>query len=149
MSGMLLCLKFAAGVSGIIYKKKAQCFVANAYGIGGQTVDNRNLLAISIKHSKYRWKFGMPCWLWGHRTKDDERRCFGGYTQYPHHAEVYSLKEWQESGYGDICKADAPVHMEIEFCKKWKKYDSVLVPIDEYIDYCKCACLPLDKPKEG
>lgn len=112
-------------------------------------VDNRNLIAISIKHSEYRWKFGMPCWLWGHRTKDDERRCFSGYTQYPHHAEVYSLKEWQESGYGDICKTDAPVHMEIEFCKKWKKYDSVLVPIDEYIDYCKCACLPLDKPKEG
>lgn len=112
-------------------------------------MDNRNLLAISIKHSEYRWKFGMPCWLWGHRTKDDERRCFGGYTQYPHHAEVYSLKEWQESGYGDICKVDAPVHMEIGFCKKWKKYDSVLVPIDEYIDYCKCACLPLDKPKEG
>lgn len=68
-------------------------------------MDNRNLLAISIKHSKYRWKFGMPCWLWGHRTKDDERRCFGGYTQYPHHAEAYSLKEWQESGYGDICHA--------------------------------------------
>lgn len=35
VSGMLLCLKFTAGVSGIIYKKKAQCFVANAYGIGG------------------------------------------------------------------------------------------------------------------
>lgn len=40
------------------------------------------------------------------------------------------------------------LHMEVGFCKKWKKYDSVLVPIDEYIDYCKCACLPLDKPKE-
>ena len=32
---ILLCLKFAAGVSGIIYKKKAQCFVANAHGTGG------------------------------------------------------------------------------------------------------------------
>ena len=41
MRGMLLCLKFAAGVSGIIYKKKAQCFVANAHGTGGQTVDEK------------------------------------------------------------------------------------------------------------
>ena len=35
VSGILLCLKFAASVSGIIYKKKAQCFVANAHGTGG------------------------------------------------------------------------------------------------------------------
>lgn len=33
----------------------------------------RNLLAVSIKHTEYRWKFGMPCVLWGQRTKDDEK----------------------------------------------------------------------------
>lgn len=111
-------------------------------------MDERNLVAVSIKHTIYRWKFGMPCWLWGHRTEDGEKRSFGGYTQYPHHAEVYSLKEWQESNYSsDIIKIDKPVHMEIEFCKRWKKYDTVLVPIDEYIEYCKCACLALDKPE--
>ncbi len=111
----------------------------------------RNLVAVSIKHTEWRWKFGMPCWLWGHRTKDEEERSWGGYTQYPNHAEVYSLEEWQKSGYGagDICKVDEPVHMEIGFCKKWKKYDTVLVPLDEYIKYCEFACLPLDRPKEG
>lgn len=109
----------------------------------------RNLVAISIKHTEWRWKFGMPCWLWGRRTKDEEERSFGGYTQYPNNAEVYSLEEWQKSGYGagDICKVDEPVHMEIGFCKKWKKYDTVLVPLDEYIGYCKCASLPLDLPE--
>ena len=113
-------------------------------------MSERNLVAISIKHTEWRWKFGMPCWLWGHRTKDEEKRSFGGYTQYPNHAEVYSLEEWQKSGYGrDIIKMDEPVHMEIGFCKKWKKYDTVLVPLDEYIGYCKCAGLPLDRPKEG
>lgn len=117
-------------------------------GTGGITMAERNLVAISIKHTEYRWKFGMPCVLWGHRTKDDEERSFGGYTIYPNNAEIYSLKEWQESEYGagDVCKVDTPVHMEINFCKKWKKYDTVLVPIDEYIGYCKCACLALDKP---
>ena len=105
----------------------------------------RNLLTVSIKHTEYRWKFGMPCVLWGQRTKDDEKRSFGGYTQYANNAEVYSLKEWQKSGYGNICKVDEPVHMEINFCKKWKNYDTVLVPLDEYINYCKCANLPLDR----
>ena len=112
--------------------------------------NERNLVAVSIKHTIYGWKFGMPCWLWGHRTKDDEKRSFGGYTQYPHHAEVYSLKEWQESGYNNCewMKVDEPVKMEINFCKKWKKYDTVLVPYEQYEAYCKVASLPLDRPKE-
>ena len=110
----------------------------------------RNLVAVSIKHTEWKWKFGMPCVLWGQRTKDEEKRSFGGYTQYPNRAEVYSIEEWQKSGYGhgDICKVDEPVHMEIGFCKKWKKYDTVLVPFDEYINYCKCASLPLDMPEK-
>ena len=105
----------------------------------------RNLLAVSIKHTEYRWKFGMPCVLWGLRTGDDEKRSFSGYTQYANNAEIYSLEEWQKSGYVDICKVDEPVHMEIKFCKKCKNYDTVLVPLDEYINYCKCANLPLDR----
>lgn len=35
-------------------------------------MSERNLVAVSIKHTEYRWKFGKPCILWGHRTKDDE-----------------------------------------------------------------------------
>lgn len=110
----------------------------------------RNLVAVSIKHTEYRWKFGMPCVLWGHRTQDHEKRSFGGYTVFPNEAEVYSLKEWQESGYGwgNICKVDEPVHMEVNFCKKYKKYDTVLVPLDECIKYYEVAGLPLDRPKE-
>lgn len=112
-------------------------------------MDERNLVAVSIKHTIYGWKFGMPCWLWGSRTKDEEKRSFGGYTQYPNNAEVYSLEEWQESGYGagDVCKVDEPVQMCIGFCKKYKKYDTVLVPLNQYVKYCECACLPLDKPQ--
>lgn len=110
----------------------------------------RNLVAVRVKHTEYRWKFGMPCVLWGHRTKDDEKRSFGGYTQYPNNAEVYSLKDWAQSGYAndEWMKIDEPVHMCIDFCKKYKKYDTVLVPLDEYIGYCKMACLPLDRPQE-
>ena len=63
-------------------------------------MDERNLVAVSIKHTIHGWKFGMPCWLWGSRTNDEEKRSFSVYTEYPNNAEVYSLKEWQESGYG-------------------------------------------------
>ncbi len=110
-------------------------------------MDERNLVAVSIKHSEWKWKFGMPLCLWGKRTKDEEKRSFGGYTQYPEIAELYSLKEWQESGYGagDICKVDEPVHMEIGFCKKWKNYDTVLVPYVEIVSYHKMANLPLTR----
>lgn len=110
----------------------------------------RNLIAVSIKHSEYRWKFGMPLCLWGHRTKDDEKRSFGGYTQYPNNAEAYSMEDWEKIGYknGDVMKLDEPVHLEIKFCKKWHKYDTVLVPLDEIIGYYKMSCLALDRPGE-
>ena len=112
-------------------------------------MSERNLVAVSIKHTEYRWKFGMPMWLWGHRTKDDGKRSFSGYTQYPNNAEVYSLEDWAKSGYNNCewMKLDEPVHLSVDFCKKYKQYDTVLVPLDEYIGYCKCACLPLDRPE--
>ena len=34
---------------------------------------------------------------------------------------------------------DEPVKMELNFCRKWKNYDTVLVNYDDYITYCK-AC---------
>lgn len=113
-------------------------------------MNERNLVAVSIKHTMHGWKFGMPCWLWGHRTKDDEKRSFGGYTQYPNNAEVYSLEDWAKSGYNN-CEwmlVDRSVCMCVDFCKKYKQYDTVLVPLELYIAYCKCACLALDRPKE-
>lgn len=114
-------------------------------------MNKRKFVAVSIKHTIYGWKFGMPCVLWGHRTKDDEKRSFGGYTTYPNNAEVYSLEDWAKSNYcnSEIMKVDEPVKMCIDFCKKYKQYDTVLVPLEQYIGYCKYADLPLDKPVEG
>ena len=112
-------------------------------------MSERNLVAVSIKHTINGWKFGMPCYLWGRkRTKDDEERCFSGYTQFPNAAEVYSLADWQNSGYWqDWMKLDEPVTMCINFCKMYKQYDTVLVPLEQYIKYCESASLPLDRPK--
>ena len=105
----------------------------------------RNLLAVSIKHTAYRWKFGMPCVLWGHRTKDDEKRSYGGYTLFPEKAELYTMEEFQNKYKdGNLYKFDAPVKLEINFCKKWKKYDTVFVRYEDYIIYCKAASLSLD-----
>lgn len=113
-------------------------------------MSERNLVAVSIKHTEYKWKFGMPCVLWGHRTKDDEKRSFGGYTQFPNNAEVYSLEDWANSAYAhsDIMKIDEPVQMCIDFCKKYKKFDTVLVSLEQYIKYCESAGLLLDRPEE-
>ena len=87
--------------------------------------------------------------LWGYkRTKDDEKRCYADYTVYPNKAEIYSLQDWANSSYknSNWMKIDEPVHMCVNFCKKYKQYDTVLVPTEEYIGYCKMACLPLDVP---
>lgn len=112
-------------------------------------MNERKYVAVSIKHSAYKWRYGAPMCLWGHRTKDDEERSFGGYTMYPNSAELYSLKDWHESGYpADNIKYDEPVHIGSDFCKRWKNYDTVLVPLDEYITYCKCNYLALDRPKD-
>ena len=105
----------------------------------------RNLIAISIKHTEYRWKFGMPCVLWGHRTQENERRSFRGYTIFPERAELYALGDFEAAGYGNcVMKLDEPVKMEMNLCKKWKKYDTVLVRYEDYILYSKAASLSLD-----
>lgn len=110
-------------------------------------MNERKYLAISIKHTEHGWKFGKPCVLWGYkRTADDEKRCFADYTQFPNKAELYSLQDWRNSGYGSIIKMDEPVHMEVNLCKTWKHYDTVLIAEEEYIGYCKMARLPLDRP---
>lgn len=110
----------------------------------------RRFLAVSIKHSEYKWKYGMPLTLWGwHRTEDNEPRCYVDYTRFPNNAELYSIAEFV-GRYGEnrAFKYDEPVHIAPGLCKKYRKYDTVFVDVDEYIRYCKAACLGLDRPKE-
>lgn len=103
----------------------------------------RKYVAISIKHTQYKWKFGMPCWLWGyHQTEDDEPRCFSGYTEYLDKAERYSVEDW-EGHYSPTIVRREPVSLSADFCKKWKEYDSVLVEAEQYEQYCKLAGIPL------
>ena len=110
----------------------------------------RKYVAISIKHTEHRWKFGMPMVLWGrNRTEDNEDRCFSGYTNYFNDAELYALGDFKKHGYclGDI-KDDEAVRLCIGFCKKYKEYDTVLVEAEQYEAYCKAACLPVHREKE-
>lgn len=111
----------------------------------------RKYVAVSIKHSEYKWKFGMPLVLWGyHITKDDDKRCFGGYTTYLDHAERYCLGDFARNGYTpDVVKDDEPVPLEINFCKKWKKYDTVLVDAERYYHYCVGGDIAMHPPVEA
>ena len=114
------------------------------------SMNERNLVAISIKHSNYyinqgKWKFGMPCVLWGERrTADDEKRTYSGYTIYLDNAELYSLEDWANSSYSGCnwMKIDAPVKMSPDLMKKYRGCDTVLMLIDDYRKYCEMACLP-------
>ena len=115
-----------------------------------EPTSDRNLVAISIKHTVHHWVFGKPCCLWGNRrTKDEEKRCFGGYTLYPDEAELYSLADWAKDAKCPWLKVDAPVKLTIDLCKKYKNFDTVLVTLDDYIAYCQFAGLPLTRPNNG
>lgn len=109
----------------------------------------RKYIAISIKHTRYKWKFGMPCTLWGyHITDDDEPRSFGGYTCYLDYAERYAIGEFQEHGYPEDIVKVQPVPMTIDLCKRWKNYDTVLVEVEDYRNYCKMSYLATHSNEE-
>ena len=118
------------------------------YGTGKQ----RAYFAVSIKHSAHKWRFGMPLMLWGYKhTEDDEARCFGGYTLDPDCAEWYALGDFELHGYtADVVKS-APVKLELDFCRKYKAFDTVLVPAKDIYDYWRlCGFLPAtDEKTEG
>lgn len=108
----------------------------------------RKYVAISIKHTAYKWKFGMPCFLWGyHQTEDDQPRCFSGYTFYLSRAERYAIGEHAEHGYDDDIVKPEPVKLTPDFCKRWKAYDTVLVDAEEYSAYCKLSGVDTEAPE--
>lgn len=102
-------------------------------------INERKYIAISIKHSIYESKRLGGCMvLWGgYRTKDDEARCFSGYTANPQKCEIYSLADFQNSYGNGYIKCDEPVKMTLDICKRYKKFDTVVVAQDEYLNYFK------------
>ncbi len=108
-------------------------------------MSDRKYVAISIKHTEYKWRFGQPCTLWGYkRTKDDEERCFGGYTEVLDDAELYTLDDMSYHGYDDtICRKE-PVKMCRDLCKKYKRYDTVLMLESDYRAYCEISGICTD-----
>lgn len=112
-------------------------------------INDRKYVAISIKHTEYKWKYGMPCTLWGWgRTKDDERRNFSGYTMYLDNAELYNATELVEKYGSDIIKPE-PVPMSFDLCKRWKEYDTVLVLEDDYRRYCHSNYIATEPPRRA
>lgn len=87
---------------------------------------SRKYIAISIKHSTYD-KSVIPV-MWGYkRTKDDEKRCFSGYTTNLEKCELYSLEDFQKTYGNSYIKCDEPVKMCFDYKKRYKNYDTVLV----------------------
>ena len=116
------------------------------YGTGKQ----RAYFAVSIKHSAHKWRFGMPLMLWGYKhTEDDETRCFCGYTLDPDCAEWYALGDFELHGYAADVVKSAPVKLELDFCRKYKAFDTVLVPAKDIYDYWRlCGLLHATEDEE-
>lgn len=111
--------------------------------------EGRKYIAVSVKHTEYKWRFGKLCVLWGYKqTDDDSPRCFSDYTEYLDKAERYALGDFKKHGYDDMIKDDEPVPMSVDFCKKWKNYDTVLVDAEQYYHYCMLAGIPVS-PSEN
>ena len=110
----------------------------------------RAYFAVSIKHSAHKWKFGEPLTLWGYkRTADGEARCFGGYTLNPDCAELYAPGDFEGHGYtADVVKPD-PVKLGQDFCRKYRDFDTVLVPAKDIYDYWRlCGLLHATEDEE-
>jgi hypothetical protein len=95
----------------------------------------RRYIAISIKHSK--GINGLV--LWGTRTKDDEKRCFSGYSDFVRNTgkkcELYSLEEFRKAYGNGVCKTDEPVKLTKNLLTKYRNYDTVLVDETEYMRF--------------
>ena len=115
----------------------------------------RNLVAISIKHTVgdrpngNKWKFGCPFVLWGRRTNDNDERSFSGYTYFLNEAELYALSDWDGKYQVPWMKLDAPVKLGMNICKKYNKFDTVLVLLSDIEKYYDVAGLNVDRPKEA
>lgn len=107
-------------------------------------INERKYIAISIKHSMggqlknpSEPKDGKYT-LWGkRRTADNEERCFGGYTDDIDKCELYSLNDFLKQYGNSFIKCDEPVPINIHLCRKYKKFDTVLIDIEEYKQYLK------------
>jgi len=97
-------------------------------------INERKYIAISIKHSICDKSRRLTLWGWK-RTKDEESRCFSDYTRDINKCELYSLKDFQSKYGNSYIKCDESVKMCFELCKKYKKYDTVLVGLEDYQEY--------------
>ena len=105
--------------------------------------DERKYVAVSIKHSEYKWKFGDSLVLWGwHQTEDNEERCFSAYTTFLSKAERYAVGDFRKHGYGSEIYDENPVKICVDFCKKYRKFDTVLVDAEKYRQYCELCEIP-------
>lgn len=109
---------------------------------------SRDYVAISIKHTAYKWSYGKPCVLWGwKRTSDTDERCFSGYTEYLEKAEIYSLNDFSEHGYPEESIPTFAASITPKMIKTYEKFDTVLVPVKEYFEYCKFFDIPMSPNK--
>lgn len=98
-------------------------------------MEERKYVAVSIKHShSYE-----DLWLWGNRTKDHEKRCFAGYSNFFNKdgtkCELYSIEEFRKKMGNGVCKTDEVVHMTKDILRKYQNYDTVLVDEKEYMSF--------------
>lgn len=110
----------------------------------------RKYVAVSIKHTAYKWEYGNPCTLWGwKRTDDDENRCFSGYTEYLEKAEIYAIDDFIEHGYPKESIPNFEASLTPNLIKNYEQYDTVLILAEEYYKYCDFFNIPMSPDKDN
>ena len=108
----------------------------------GEKNNERKYFAISLKH-QFPFKIGDRLCLWGtQRTKDEEPRCYSGYTGKINKAELYTIKEFLTAYHYHEIYLDSPVLVDRNL---WmllkKKYDTIFVSKEEVEKYYKMCDL--------
>lgn len=104
----------------------------------------RKYLAVSITLTGEEWSLGMPLVLRGRRTSGTDEHSFDRYTYFADEAEVYSIADCHRSPYypSERMQLDEPQDIDSRLCKRWCKYDTVLIKYEDYIKYCNVYKIP-------
>ena len=83
--------------------------------------------------NEYKGMFPGCLLFWGHKTEDNEKRSFGGYTSDIDECEMYTLEEIEAKSY------HFPKYAETMNFKKFKSYDDIIIKKSDLLAMCCSA----------
>lgn len=79
--------------------------------------------------NEHKGMFAGALLFWGHKTEDNEKRSFGGYTSDIDNCEMYTLKEIEEKNY------HFPIYNEEMSFYEFLKLDDVIIKKSDLLKF--------------